>query len=268
MSLMPSDLLLAQLAPNDGIQDTAEGHMPLQSPSSEHNSINFDDLDLTVTPSGKDQDFGLVFQSLISPEYAGTDSDVLNVLDPEDVVPTSDDHSSANVGVQDPPEDDGQSDTANGMHARSTRSSKRNAQQRKALDSDDEYRPSDDDGSSKGTSCARKRPHRSAGAKEPNRNAIMAKLNREKKKQYVASLEEKIAALEHENTSHLQTIASQQAAFKQAQAEITRLRAAVKAAPAIASVLKTLNGDNAVRFGSPQANETTIPLQLNLSVAL
>eukprot|EP00045_Choanoeca_perplexa_P005905 m.49568 g.49568 ORF g.49568 m.49568 type:complete len:244 (-) comp13356_c1_seq4:567-1298(-) len=243
MSLMlSSDCLLSQLASHGSPSDNYEGGM-LPSPSSDGASlVNFDELDLSLTPS--------------------------------DIVPTSDYHSSANV-VQDPPEDNGASPfEVVGVQdvkdikpsLRSTRGTKRTSKRRSgrkqaapAQDSEDEYQPSDDGANPP------KRAHRAG--KEPNRNAVMAKLNREKKKAYVNSLEDRIANLEQDKAAALKQVAEQKIAWDRAQAEIVRLQTAVKASPAIAQVLRALGNDKALSFGQGQPTDT-IPVQLNLSVNL
>eukprot|EP00045_Choanoeca_perplexa_P005903 m.49556 g.49556 ORF g.49556 m.49556 type:complete len:277 (-) comp13356_c1_seq2:567-1397(-) len=276
MSLMlSSDCLLSQLASHGSPSDNYEGGM-LPSPSSDGASlVNFDELDLSLTPSGNTTAGDLAyFESLISPEHAGATSELLNIVDPEDIVPTSDYHSSANV-VQDPPEDNGASPfEVVGVQdvkdikpsLRSTRGTKRTSKRRSgrkqaapAQDSEDEYQPSDDGANPP------KRAHRAG--KEPNRNAVMAKLNREKKKAYVNSLEDRIANLEQDKAAALKQVAEQKIAWDRAQAEIVRLQTAVKASPAIAQVLRALGNDKALSFGQGQPTDT-IPVQLNLSVNL
>jgi uncharacterized coiled-coil protein SlyX len=270
--ILSSDCLLSQLAPHGSSQDTLEGVM-LPSPSSDgHSLVSFDELDLSMTPSGNAEDIAYL-ESLLSPEHAGVGSEFLNIVDPEDIVPTSDYHSSANV-VQDPPEDNGlltpsmtlPEDTKPSMEElRSTRSSKRSGKRRKQeaaspIESEDEYQPSDDNIS--------KRVHRSGmSSKDPKRNAVMAKLNREKKKAYVNDLEERIAQLESDKAAALKQVAQQTVAVSRAQAEIARLQAAVKSSPAIAEVLRALGNCNALSFGQGQPADT-IPVQLNLSLKL
>ena len=75
---------------------------------------------------------------------------------------------------------------------------------------------------------------------DPLRSARMAKLNRERKKRYVAELEAKVERLEQERAAADRVRLQAEAEAKSACAETMRLRAALASSPAIARVLGAL----------------------------
>lgn len=109
---------------------------------------------------------------------------------------------------------------------------------------------------SKRTTATSKTGRRSArrGGSEPNRNARMAKENRERKKAYVNDLEQQLAATKREKDEVASEKADLEAELAEAHAEIAQLRRSLATAPAIAQVLEALGAASAFSFnGQPPA---------------
>ena len=109
----------------------------------------------------------------------------------------------------------------------------------------------------------------SCTTKDPNHNARMAKLNRERKKAYVHNLEEKLAGLEKQASLAKSREEKLVAELSTAQTQIQQLQAALKSAPQLAAVFQAL-GQTTVTFNTPQeANSLSrknlvVPFQVNL----
>lgn len=95
------------------------------------------------------------------------------------------------------------------------------------------------------------------GGAEPNRNARMAKENRERKKAYVTDLEQQLAATQQEKADVVAEKTDLQAELAEARAEIAQLRQSLAAAPAIAQVMKALGAASShLSFDGPPPART------------
>lgn len=106
------------------------------------------------------------------------------------------------------------------------------------------------------------------GSRDPNRNARLAKENRERKKQYVQGLETQVDNLKAQ-------LAEQQAAFENIKQEldhervkISQLQQALEHAPVLSRVISSLTSSPGLKFAPPDASgqATTLPIQLNLQI--
>lgn len=111
-----------------------------------------------------------------------------------------------------------------------------------------------------------------SAARDPNHNARMAKLNREKKKAYVAELEARIEDMEQQADGARAREAALQQKLAAAHRQIAQLQAALRAAPQLANVLNSIaNSASGVVFCDPDQaakpdSATVVPIQLNLLV--
>ena len=130
-------------------------------------------------------------------------------------------------------------------------------------------------GSSRGRNAKRTQAHAAdddaSGRKDPSHNAKMAKLNRERKKAYVAGLEDRVAQLEDDTERAAQREAKLTSALAAARKEIAQLQQSLQRAPALAQVLRALGNVEGLSFASAAAadkaqhsNSAVVPIQLNL----
>lgn len=79
---------------------------------------------------------------------------------------------------------------------------------------------------------------------EPNRNARMAKENRERKKAYVNDLEQQLADMQQQRDAAIAAKRDVEADLAAARQEVAALRASLRGAPAIAEVLRALGSSS------------------------
>jgi len=130
------------------------------------------------------------------------------------------------------------------------------------------------------TSASSPSPHGVVSTKDPNHNAIMAKLNREKKKAYMAELEANVADLQAQVQHRTLREEEIKAQLQAAHTQITQLQAALRAAPQLAAVFESLSGclgggitSGSLTLNSPQQalpqahSNVVVPIQLNLLIS-
>lgn len=74
-----------------------------------------------------------------------------------------------------------------------------------------------------------------------NRNAVMARVNREKKKKYVESIEQKLKALDQENKTLKNRILEQDQQMEKLTEEVSYMRNVLKNHTVVSTLLKALN---------------------------
>jgi seryl-tRNA synthetase len=111
--------------------------------------------------------------------------------------------------------------------------------------------------------------------KSTNHGAVMAKRNREKKKQYLQNLERENEALKSQVADLLREKQNEAANTKALMEQIAQLKQTIKQAEPIAKVLASLSSFASVTFGGVDTSaqndtasnsRTTIPIQLNLKL--
>jgi len=115
-------------------------------------------------------------------------------------------------------------------------------------------------------------PDHGANSRDPNHNARMAKLNREKKKAYIAELESKVTDLEEDLGERDQRLAHLEEQLAAERQQVQQLRLALQSAPQLAALLQTIQGSHTLNLGEPTSKRSktaaaVLPIQINLHVA-
>lgn len=92
-----------------------------------------------------------------------------------------------------------------------------------------------------------------------NRNAVMARVNRERKKKYVESIEQKLKTLDQENKSLKSRIIEQDKKMEKLNEEVAYMRNVLKNQTMISTLLKALNDGLSRMHGS----DPTVPAATN-----
>lgn len=115
-------------------------------------------------------------------------------------------------------------------------------------------------------------PASSHGGRDPNHNARMARLNREKKKRYVMDLEKTVEDLRASLQAAQEREARSQRALAAAHTQVAQLQAALQAAPQLAALLKNMADTPGLVFSSAPGvssdatQPVVVPIQINLAV--